>query len=379
MSRLGAADTEEERDGQIEANGAGALGCQRDDPEQQDMDLTDSAGQNMRISEYKGYWKSALSFPITSNDVREMVKLAGIALVSWLLPVDELLSAARKIRSMRGEQAHRSPRVDLIVARVLSEYISRQRADEIDADWRARVLEARMQILALHRPGRSWQPKIQIRGLEHLEAALGRKSGAILWVSDFVYSSLITKMAFCQAGYGVSHLTRPGHGFSGTPYGVRVLNPLWTKIEDRFIAERVTIEGGNTDTALELLRSRLTANRVVSITVANWARRTLVLPFFQGEIRLATGPAHLSQTCHTPLLPVFTVRSDNGEYEVSIGSALDVQTISQGDYARTIRSYVETLKEYVLRYPDQWNGWMRNVRREGSDVPVGTHETDRVG
>jgi lauroyl/myristoyl acyltransferase len=332
------------------------------------MDLTDSAGQSMRISEYKGHWKSALSFPIALPDVRETVKLAGMALVSWLLPVDELSSAARKIRRMRGERANGSHRINLIVARVLSDYISRQRADEIDVDWRARTLEARMQILALHRPGRSWQPKIQIHGLEHLRAALGAKSGAILWVSDFVYSSLITKMAFCQAGYGVSHLTRPQHGFSVTRYGVRVLNPLWTKIEDRFIAERVTIDKENADTVLELLRSRLTANRVVSITVGNWARRTLDLPFFKGAIRLATGPAHLSQACHAPFLPVFTFRSDSGEYHVSIGSAIDGQTTSQGDYARTIRSYVKTLEEYVLRYPDQWNGWMRHVRREGSEL-----------
>jgi lauroyl/myristoyl acyltransferase len=301
------------------------------------------------------------------REVRETIKLTGTMLVSWLLPFDGLSVAARKIRRMRGEQANGSHRINLIVGRVLSDYISRQRADEIDVDWRARTLEARMQILALHRPGRSWQPKIQIHGLQHLEAALGAKSGAILWVSDFVYSSLITKMAFSQAGYGVSHLTRPQHGFSATPYGVRFLNPLWTKIEDRFIAERVTIDQENADKVLDLLRSRLAANRVVSITIGNWARRTLDLPFFNGEIRLATGPVHLSRICHASLLPVFTFRSEGGEYHVSIGSAIDGQT-SQGAYAKSIGSYVKILQGHVLKYPDQWNGWMRNIKRERSEV-----------
>jgi hypothetical protein len=251
----------------------------------------------MTVSEYKDYWKSALGFSVTQEDVRYTVKLATTALLSWLLHVDELSSAARKIRQMRGKQARR---IDLIVARVLSEHISIQRAYEIDFDWRVRCLEERMQILALHRPGRSWQPKIQMNGLEHLEAALKKKSGALLWVSDFVYSSLIIKMAFHQAGYEVSHLTRPQHGFSPSPYGVRVLNPAWTKIEDRFIAERITIHEENTDAALELLQRRLAANRVVSITVGSWARRTADLSFFKGTIRLATGPAHLSRVCHTP-------------------------------------------------------------------------------
>ena len=35
---------------------------------------------------------------------------------------------------------------------------------------------------------------------------------------------------------------------------------------------------------------------------------------------------------------------------------------------RAIRSYVKILEEYVLRYPDQWNGWKRQVRREESDL-----------
>jgi lauroyl/myristoyl acyltransferase len=324
----------------------------------------ESASQRMRMYEYKDHWKSALK--ISPGDVRETAKIAGTALVSWLLPIDELMLAARKIRRMRGEQADGSHRIDLIVARVLSE--SRKRAYEIDADWRARVLEARMQILALHRPGRSWRPKIEMHGLEHLEAAIGKKSGALLWVSDFVYSSLITKMAFCRAGYGVSHLTRPEHGFSVTPYGVRVLNPLWTRIEDRYIAERLIIDKEKADTALEHIRGRLTANRIVSITVGNWARRTIDLPFLKGAIRLATGPAHLSRTCHAPLLPVFTLRSEGGDYRVSIGSAIDGQTTARGEYTRTIKSYVKSLEEYVLRYPDQWNGWMRHVRREGTEL-----------
>jgi lauroyl/myristoyl acyltransferase len=318
----------------------------------------------MKVSEYKDYWKSALGFPVTQEDVRYTAKLATTALLSWLLPVDQLSSAARRMRHMRGEQARC---IDLIVARVLSEHISTQRACEIDFDWRARCLEERMQILALHRPGRSWQPKIQMNGLEHLEAALETKSGALLWVSDFVYSSLITKMAFYQAGYGVSHLTRPQHGFSGSLYGIRVLNPVWTKIEDRFVAERVTIQGENTDTALELLRRRLAGNRVVSITVGSWARRTIDVPFFKGVIRLATGPAHLSRICQAPLLPVFTLRSDHGEYRVSIGAPIGGKTTSQGDYTPTIRSYVKSLEKYVLKHPDQWNGWIRHVRREPSD------------
>jgi hypothetical protein len=43
-------------------------------------------------------------------------------------------------------------------------------------------------------------------------------------------------------------------------------------------------------------------------------------------------------------------------------------TTSQVDYAQTIQSYVKVLEKYVLRYPDQWNGWMRHLRRDRNDV-----------
>ncbi len=42
-------------------------------------------------------------------------------------------------------------------------------------------------------------------------------------------------MAFHRAGLAVSHLSRASHGFSGSRLGVRVLNPIHTKVEDRYL------------------------------------------------------------------------------------------------------------------------------------------------
>jgi lauroyl/myristoyl acyltransferase len=300
------------------------------------------------------------------EDLRLTAKLAAIGLVSWLVPFDKFAPTARKIRHWRGEV--REYGIEPIVADILGDRVSSQRAHQIDAEWRAKILEARMQILALHRPRRSWEAKIQMQGLEHLDAALAKKSGAILWVSDFVYSSLITKIAFWQAGYPVSHLSRRGHGFSPSPYGVRVLNKLWTSIEDRFVNERITIDSACTSAALRVVRNRLAANSIVSITVGSQARNTVQLPFFKGEICLATGPVHLSQTSQAPLLPVFTFRNESEEYTVCIGPAISEQVITQQIYAKMIGAYVAVLERFVLRYPDQWSGWRRVVKRSGSNA-----------
>jgi hypothetical protein len=49
-------------------------------------------------------WRPVLS-KITLTDIRLTANAAGMTLISWLLPVDELASAARKIRGMRGNLA----------------------------------------------------------------------------------------------------------------------------------------------------------------------------------------------------------------------------------------------------------------------------------
>jgi lauroyl/myristoyl acyltransferase len=306
---------------------------------------------------------SRLGFPIERRDVWQSLKLAEASLLACVLPVDYLSIAAPRIRRVRDRWTNHPNQIELIVSRTLSDLISKERAYEIDFEWRASVLESRMQIIALHRPYGVWKPTIKIAGVEHIQRAIQHGSGALLWVSDFVYSSLITKMAFCDAGYEVSHLSRPEHGFSGTPYGIHVLNPLWTSIEDRYIAERIMIQEGNATAALEIIRNRLAANRVVSITVAGWGRRRVDVPFFNGAVCLATGPAHLSKTSGAPLLPVFTYRTASGEYSVSIDPPLDTQVCAES-YAPAIRSYVKSLEKHVLAYPGQWNGWMRCVKRE---------------
>ena len=163
------------------------------------------------------------------------------------------------------------------------------------------------------------------------------------------YSTLIFKMALNSAGYRASQLTRPDHGFANSPFGIRFLNPLWTSVEDRFIDERVTIQGDNAGTALAILRDRLAANRVVIITVHSMAHRIVEVPFFQHSIRLPTGPMRLMRETGAALLPAFVFAVDNGRFDVTIESALpswdkhgafDTYSYSLCKTPRAIRQYI---------------------------------------
>lgn len=303
---------------------------------------------------FPGQGLKSIFMSVTMADLLRAAKIATLTPLVWALPASCFSPLARLLGPIMYRGAVDRDRRTATVASVLSLGRVAHPAKVVKA-WRRRLIEAWMQVLALNRPGRHWRPTIRWDGRENLDAALARGSGVILWVSDFVYSSLVTKMAFDEAGFPVTHLSRPGHGFSYTPFGIRFLNRFWTKVEDRFLRERVLITNETRKKTLELLGQRLAINGVISITVGNLAQRTLQVRFFGGTIRVATGPIHLARLTGASLLPIFTLRADDGVYHVSIGAPLNVE--SGSDYSSPLQSYSQMLESYVLRHPDQWNGW----------------------
>ena len=214
---------------------------------------------------------------------------------------------------------------------------------------------ARVQGFREYRPD-GWHPKIQVEGAEHIEAALARGHGVVLWVSPFAYSDLVTKKGLHEAGYRVSHLSRPEHNISDSAFGVAVLNPIWTRIENRYLAERVIIRNNDAASALETLRTRLKQNRIVSITVGDQANRLAYLNLFKGKQPVATGPLHLTRTMNSVLLPVFTVIQESGTFAVVIESPLMIGSTDREEaYESIAQRYARRLERYLLQYPDQWN------------------------
>src|ERR1700730_16594046 len=138
---------------------------------------------------------------VTAADISLAVRLALMTPPSWLAPVDRLLPIARHLRKWRIRGGHTRDPAEGIVADVFSNYRTPRMPCEIIRAWKDRVIESHMQILALRRPGCRWRPAVRWHGLDHIAVALDRRVGAILWDSDFVYSSLITKMALHYAGF----------------------------------------------------------------------------------------------------------------------------------------------------------------------------------
>lgn len=289
---------------------------------------------------------------MTFRDVRDIGKILALTSIAWLLPPRFWRKAAMATRSVgRADDCWPAYRL------ILADKYSDSEIAEFAARRRVYVREQNLQVLGLTGPWRSWRPDIRVNGVAHLQKALEGGRGAILWVTDAAFTKLIVKMALHDAGYPTCQLFRPGHGFSTSPFGIRFLNPIWTKIEDRFLAERVGIGGEYATEALAALRARLAANRVISIAVGPQAHKFVEVTFFRTKLKLPNGPIRLARTTGAVLLPVFAIANVNGGFEVTIQEPLHPTGGQADDDESIAAAYAKRLEPYVLEYPDQWTGW----------------------
>ncbi len=296
---------------------------------------------------------------VSGTDLAVLAGLPVLTALAWLLPERRWPGVSRALAPIyapmpEAKFAERAERV----RGFLGDTPATQTPEAIVREIVAVKIETVLQYLRHYRPG-GWRPAIRIAGAEHVAAGLDRGQGVILWVSQFVHHSLVTKMAFHEAGIAVSHLSHPRHGFSATRVGMAVLNRVQTRVEDRFLGARVMLGLDQSAQAMAELRQCLEANGVVSITVRDSGRRPVEVPFGAGRIRLAIGAPNLAHKLGAALLPVFTVREPGGAFRVAVEPAIAAAHGGARGPAltRAAAAYARLLEGYVARYPGQWTGW----------------------
>jgi lauroyl/myristoyl acyltransferase len=214
------------------------------------------------------------------------------------------------------------------------------------------------QVLKCHRPD-GWEPAVRIAGFEHVHAALALGRGVVLWVSHAFHGHLAAKIGFRRAGLDVVHLSTPAHGFSTTKFGVRYLNRMQTRIEDRYIGERVMLPLQGQNAALQTLVKRLKANKVVSITGQRGTGRTIDTGFLDGVLPLAPGAPTLAAITGAALLPVFAFRAADGVIDVSVEPEIPLAGAREQAVIGAVQDFATRSEPYVLRTPGQWLSWVQ--------------------
>ena len=298
-----------------------------------------------------------------------------VAELSYLLSQVLLIDEGRWEQvALRRAQVKRGAGLDASFAeraeKVLGVCMSRDQAAELRMASIAGRIEHHMQILKERCPGR-WMCPIDMLNTSAIDAALQRGRGIVLWVAHFAFNSLATKKAFSARGLNVHHLSRPEHGFSKSRVGQAILNPIRAGAEDRYLASRLMIRGNPASTMLAAHRL-LAKNAIVSITAGDWEGSSLAsVPFGEAWLPLATGAPALAFSSGAALLPVFTVRTGQGQRNLSVSIGDQIQFADGHTRAEAVdlalADYGRQTLEWVRRFPGQWRGWSSVSLKRGDD------------
>lgn len=300
------------------------------------------------------------------SDFTTALGLAVLLLPAWILPERgwaPLWRGLARIPLLTNQRAVRRTAKDIAAA--LGD-VTAARAQAIARDLKAAIYEIRMQDLRAWRPswipGGHWSPKLSLEGEAHLTEAIAGGKGAVLWISPTVFNSLPTKIALKAAGYKVSHLSSPVHGYSETRFGVGALNRVRCIPEDRHIAQRIVFDSDAPTTAMRRMMRALKAGEVVSIVAANTEGFEMVEgPIFGGRLPVAVGAPRIAALTGAPLLPTFVVRDPELGFRIAIEAPIPLDPKQSSD-ERTVAAateYLQRSEAWVRRYPDQWRAWSK--------------------
>lgn len=210
--------------------------------------------------------------------------------------------------------------------------------------------------------------RIGCKGLEHIDAALARGRGAILWIADFVSAGDVVKLALARAGYRLTHLSREEHGFTTSALGVRFLNPFRIKYESRHLEDRIVFDRMNPAPAMSRLIGCLRSNRIVSIMASAHEGGTLAdVPFLAGRLKISIGALRLARLCGTPLITVLVLRDRvrHEAFEVMFDAPVTVPKGGRENEAllKVACDYRDSLEACVRANPGSWVGWRRRSFR----------------
>jgi phosphatidylinositol dimannoside acyltransferase len=243
---------------------------------------------------------------------------------------------------------------------VLGDDLSPAAAQQVARDWfRLACCEA-VDVKRLRRGARPLRQLVEIRGREHLEAALAAGKGAILCSAHFgSYDSGFSVLH--ASGIPVTTIGRRAHLYAvGLSSAERRLFDLFNARPVRRYRQRPNIEPwpGRFKVAA-LAAAALRANEVVTIAIDappldNDRARAIEVPFLGRQIPLLPGVVTLAQLTGAPVLMAFIYRAADYRHQVcEISAPVPVE----GETAAAFERCVAEVSAAIRRSPAHWDFW----------------------
>jgi lauroyl/myristoyl acyltransferase len=306
-----------------------------------------------------------------------LLSVEGVAYWAAVAPVLARLPAALgyRLACWRGDllfrcQARKRTEMSRNVRLVLGDELSPAAAQQVVRDWFRLVSCSTVDVKRLRRGARPLRRLVEIRGREHLEAALAAGKGAILCSAHF--GSHTSGLSMLHAsGFPVTHIGRWDHKYNydyRVKYNVRVgvsavERWFWEMVYARPVLryrQRPNIEPwpGRPLVAMQAAAA-LRANEVVSISIDappldNERARAVEVPFLGRRAQLLPGVVTLAKLTGAPVLMGFLHRGADYRHQVwEISAPVPLE----GETATAFGRCTAEVSAAIRRSPAHWNLW----------------------
>jgi KDO2-lipid IV(A) lauroyltransferase len=291
-------------------------------------------------------------------------RVEGVAYWAAVAPVLAWLPASLgyRIACWRGDclfwcQAHKRTELTRNLRQVLGNELSPAAARRVTRDRFRFVSCQAVDVMRLRRGARPMRRLVEIRGREHLEAALAGGRGAILCCGHF--GSYDSGFAVLQAsGFPVTVIgrrRRAGRGPAERWFWERVYTRRVLRYQQRPYIE----PGPGRFKVAARAAAVLRANEVVTISIDvapldSDRERAIEVPFLGRRARLLPGVVTLAQVTGAPVLMAFLYRAADYRHQVWEISA---PVPMDGDPAAAFGRCAAEVSAAVRRSPAHWDLW----------------------
>lgn len=209
--------------------------------------------------------------------------------------------------------------------------------------------------------------KVDIRGLEHLQRALGNGKGAILWESNSFGRRALSKQILHEKRFSIHQVYGEDHlkgflneGRSGTWVQEHIIKNEIEKFEKPFLAEIIYLPSSDSLVFTRILLDRLKQNAILCIPGDGKSGEKLLPLRFLGHNELfPTGMVSLAKISGASILPIFCIQEDNGKTSLIIESSIRIEKERARERAleKGVIQYISLLESYIRRYPKQYRNW----------------------
>jgi len=296
----------------------------------------------------------------------------GVAYWAAVAPAVACLPAALgyRIACWRGDwdfrYRHRK-RAEVVrnLRQLLGDDLGPDDAERLARDWFRFASCNAIDVMRLRYRARPLRRLVEIRGREHLEAALAGGKGAILCSAHFgSYDCAFSLLG--ASGFRVTTIGRWQHNYTASLSSTE--RRFWDLVQARRLRrhrQRPNIEpwAGRVAVAAQAV-AVLRANEVLTISIdapplEKDLARTVQVPFLGHRARLLPGAVTLARLTGAPLLMSFMYRTADYRHQV-LEISPPVQCPAEEDAATTFARCAAEVSAAIRRSPAHWAYWPSN-------------------